>query len=119
MYRILLFNDSKWRDSFGTIILKLKLQELLPDAIVEICSYHLWQSAIELFNPHLVVLNHIQGKRNKMIAKRKGTLAGVATGGSIALLILASPVLGILGLAGSAYLGYDWFSFRARNGMRF
>jgi hypothetical protein len=57
-------------------------------------------------------------QRNKSIAKRKGTLASVATGGSIAL-VLVNPVLGIIGLCGAAYLGYDWFSFRAKNGMRF
>jgi hypothetical protein len=58
-------------------------------------------------------------QRNQAIAKRKGTLAAVATGGSIAaLVIVGSPILGILGLAGSAYLGYDWFQFRAKNGMR-
>ena len=33
--------------------------------------------------------------------------------------MIASPVLGVLGLAGAAYLGWDWFSFRAKNGMRF
>jgi hypothetical protein len=58
-------------------------------------------------------------QRNKAIAKRKGTLAAAATGGSVALMVFASPVLGVLGLAGAAYLGYDWFSFRAKNGMRF
>ena len=57
-------------------------------------------------------------KRNKEIAKRKGTLAAAVAGGS-ALMLLASPVLGVLGLAGAAYLGYDWFTFRSRNGMRF
>lgn len=57
-------------------------------------------------------------QRNKTIAKRKGSLAAAATAGSVALMF-ASPVLGVLGLAGAAYLGYDWFSFRAKNGMRF
>jgi len=57
-------------------------------------------------------------QRNKSIAKRKGTLAAAATGGGVALLVF-NPVLGVLGLAGAAYLGYDWFSFRAKNGMRF
>ena len=57
--------------------------------------------------------------RKKSIAKRKGTAAAAATTGSVALMVLVNPVLGLVGLAGAAYLGWDWFSFRARNGMRF
>jgi hypothetical protein len=53
-----------------------------------------------------------------LIAKRKGMIAASAAGGSLAVLAL-NPVLGVLGLAGAAYLGFDWFMFRARNGMRF
>jgi hypothetical protein len=57
-------------------------------------------------------------KRNKAVAKRKGTFAAVAAAGA-GMVALASPVVGIIGLAGAAYLTWDWFSFRVKNGMRF
>ena len=58
-------------------------------------------------------------KRNKAVAKKKGTVAAAAAGGSMAVVILGAPWLGAFGLLGAAYLGYDWFSYRAKNGLRF
>jgi hypothetical protein len=57
-------------------------------------------------------------QRNKAVAKRKGTLVAVTVAGA-GVAALASPVIGIIGLAGAAYLAWDWFSFRVKNGMRF
>ena len=59
-------------------------------------------------------------QRNKVVAKRKGALAAVTAGASGALAIVGAPVvIPILGLAGAAYLTWDWFTFRVKNGMRF
>lgn len=77
MYRILIFNDSKWRDSPSTAVVKYNLQTLSDNVDVRIVSYHIWKEAIELFNPHLVVLNHIQGKRNRMIASHVRRHGGI------------------------------------------
>jgi threonine/homoserine/homoserine lactone efflux protein len=58
-------------------------------------------------------------QRNKVVAKRKGTIAAVTAAGAGVVALAASPVVGIIGLAGAAYLTWDWFSFRLKNGMRF
>lgn len=59
-------------------------------------------------------------QRNKVVAKRKGTLAAVTAGGAAAIAVAASsPFLGVVGLGVAAYLAYDWFAFRVKNGMRF
>ena len=58
-------------------------------------------------------------QRNKVVAKRKGALAAVTAAGAGVVAVAASPVVGIIGLAGAAYLTWDWFSFRVKNGMRF
>ena len=58
-------------------------------------------------------------QRNKVVAKRKGTLAAVTAVGAGVVVVAASPVVGVIGLAGAAYLAWDWFSFRVKNGMRF
>jgi threonine/homoserine/homoserine lactone efflux protein len=59
-------------------------------------------------------------QRNKVVAKRKGTLAAAtAAGAGVIALVAGSPVIAVLGVAGAAYLTWDWFSFRVKNGMRF
>lgn len=58
-------------------------------------------------------------QRNKVVAKRKGAMAAATAAAGGAVIVLGAPVLGVLGLAGAAYLTWDWFSFRVKNGMRF
>ena len=55
---------------------------------------------------------------NQKTARRKGLTAAAVAGGS-ALLLVASPVIGVIGLCGAGYLTFDWFMYRAKRGMRF
>ena len=77
-----------------------------------------------MVQPAVVASSLVQ--RNKVVAKRKGAIAAATAGGAAttggavaALAVFSTPVIGVLGLAGAAYLGWDWFSFRVKNGMRF
>ncbi len=53
-------------------------------------------------------------------ARKKGLVAAAATGGAVALGVAAgSLTLGVVALVPAAYLGWEWFSYRAKRGMRF
>lgn len=58
-------------------------------------------------------------QRNKVVAKRKGALAAVTAAGAGVFVVVGAPVAAVIGLAGAAYLTWDWVSFRVKNGMRF
>ena len=59
-------------------------------------------------------------QRNKVVSKRKGALAvGVGAAAGAVMVAWAPIVVGVVGLAGAAYLTWDWVTFRIKNGMRF
>jgi hypothetical protein len=58
-------------------------------------------------------------QRNKVVAKRKGLIAAVAGGVAAGLFVVGAPIVGAVGVVGAAYFGWDWLSFRIKNGMRF
>ena len=60
-------------------------------------------------------------ERDKVEARKKGTYAAVAWGGTVLLGagLGASMFLWLPAAAGAGYLTYKWFMFRAKRGMRF
>lgn len=58
-------------------------------------------------------------EKDEQTAKKKGLLAGAALAASVGAGVIAAPVLLIVGLVPTAYLTYDWFTYRAKRGMRF
>ena len=58
-------------------------------------------------------------KRTKKVEKNKRYLAMGVTGAGIAATVALTPWIGVPILVAGGYLGFDWFKFRAKNGMRF
>jgi hypothetical protein len=58
-------------------------------------------------------------ERDKFEAKKKGTYAAAAWGGTVLLGVATGPILWIPAAVGAGYLTYKWFMFRAKRGMRF
>jgi hypothetical protein len=58
-------------------------------------------------------------ERDKAEAKKKGTYAAAAWGGTVVLGAVIGTVLWVPAAVGAGYLTYKWFMFRAKNGIRF
>ena len=58
-------------------------------------------------------------QRDKRVEKNKRYLAAGVTGAGVAASVLLTPVLGLPVIVLGGYLGYDWFRFRSKRGMRF
>ena len=57
---------------------------------------------------------------DREVAKKKGLVAASVAAGTAAVFIFTGLwPLGLIGLAGSGYLTWDWFKYRAKRGMRF
>ncbi len=55
----------------------------------------------------------------RQTSRKKGLKVGLAAGGTAALFAFVAPWAGVIGLAGSAWLAYDWLRFRGKNGLKF
>lgn len=68
--RVAIFIDSRYRDTLGCLLVKKRLQQLRKDWDILAVSIDLWQQVMQLYRPHVVVLNHAIGYRNKEIISR-------------------------------------------------
>ena len=58
--------------------------------------------------------------KDKETARKKGMTAAVVTGGAAALIATGfAPILGVIALVPAGLLVKDWFTYRAKRGMRF
>jgi hypothetical protein len=58
-------------------------------------------------------------KKTQQVEKNKRYLAMGVAGAGVAVTAVLTPFLGVPLIAAGAYFGWDWFKFRAKNGMRF
>ncbi len=63
-------------------------------------------------------MGSLQSKQQQEERTRRYLFLGVEAAGVLCTFSL-SPILGIPVIAAGAYLGWRWFEFRAKNGMRF
>jgi len=68
--RVAIFIDSRYRDTLGCLLVKKRLQQLRKDWDILAVSIDLWQQVMQLYRPHVVILNHAIGYRNKEIISR-------------------------------------------------
>ncbi len=57
--------------------------------------------------------------QNQRTERKKFGKMAVAGAGTAGLFLLGWPIVGTAALVGTGYLAWDWFKFRAKNGMRF
>src|SRR3990167_1619151 len=79
-YRVLLLSDHRWRDLPGLVAIRVHLEKLVPEVDCRVIDIHLLSEAVELFRPHLVVVNHLhEPDRNAIFDKvqRRGGLIAV------------------------------------------
>ncbi len=58
-------------------------------------------------------------EQKKKVERNKRLLFMGVGGAGVALTVTGSAFLGLVGIGVGAYLGYDWFKYRVKNGMRF